>query len=97
MCPKECKSSVVGIKFSYKGDFLVVSFNNEYKLEDMLNDAEVMDEDNPLSNMTVVKEGAGKKKSMGKRDPSFALLYVNKLSDRNPGVAITSKDPYVKM
>jgi hypothetical protein len=47
--------------------------------------------------MTVVKEGGGKKQKSGKRDPSFALLYVNKLSERNPGVAITSKDPYVKM
>lgn len=97
MCPKESRSSVVSIKFSYKGDFLAVSFNNEYKLEDMLNDAEIQDEDNPLSKMTVVKEGAGKKQKSGKRDPSFALLYVNKLSERNPGVAITSKDPYVKM
>jgi hypothetical protein len=41
MCPKESRSSVVSIKFSYKGDFLAVSFNNEYKLEDMLNDAEI--------------------------------------------------------
>jgi len=32
MCPKEAKSSIINIKFSYKGDFLVVSYNNEYHL-----------------------------------------------------------------
>ena len=28
---------------------------------------------------------------------SFVLIYVNKLSEKNPGVQLTSKDPYVKM
>jgi|TARA_B110000285_G_C14989083_1_gene545354 hypothetical protein len=32
MCPKDAKSSIINIKFSYKGDFLVVSYNNEYAL-----------------------------------------------------------------
>lgn len=32
MCPKESKSSIINIKFSYKGDFLVISYNNEYTL-----------------------------------------------------------------
>ena len=52
MCPKESKSSIISVKFSYKGDFLAVSYNNEYKLQDMLNEAEVADEDNPLTQMT---------------------------------------------
>ena len=32
MCPKEAKASIVAVKFSYKGDFLAVSYNNEYRL-----------------------------------------------------------------
>lgn len=33
--PKESKSSIVCIRFSFKGDFLAVSFNNEYTEEQM--------------------------------------------------------------
>ena len=33
--PKEAKSSIVCMKFSYKGDFLAVSFNNEYTEEQL--------------------------------------------------------------
>jgi len=29
MSPKEAKSAVIAIKFSFRGDFLAVSFNNE--------------------------------------------------------------------
>ena len=32
MCPKDAKSSIINIKFSYKGDYLVVSYNNEYAI-----------------------------------------------------------------
>jgi hypothetical protein len=28
--PKEAKAGIVCMKFSYKGDYLAVSFNNEY-------------------------------------------------------------------
>ena len=52
MCPKDSKSSIVNLRFSYQGAFLAVSFNNEYKLTDMLDEAEEADEDNPLSAMT---------------------------------------------
>lgn len=31
MSPKEAKAAVVCLKFSYRGDFLAVSFNNEYR------------------------------------------------------------------
>jgi WD40 repeat protein len=31
MSPKEAKAGVVCIKFSFRGDYLAVSFNNEYK------------------------------------------------------------------
>lgn len=31
--PKEAKASIVCMKFSYKGDYLAVSFNNEYTEE----------------------------------------------------------------
>jgi hypothetical protein len=33
--PKEAKSTVICMKFSYKGDFLAVSFNNEYSEEQL--------------------------------------------------------------
>ena len=29
MSPKESKSAVIAIKFSYKGDFLAISYDNE--------------------------------------------------------------------
>ena len=31
MSPKESKSAVVAIKYSFEGDFLAVSYNNEYR------------------------------------------------------------------
>ena len=51
MCPKDSKSAVVTLRFSNHGDFLAVSFNNEYRLEDALDDAEIADKDNPLTNI----------------------------------------------
>jgi len=36
MSPKEAKSAVVCLKFSYRGDYLAVSFNNEYRAEQLL-------------------------------------------------------------
>lgn len=33
LSPKEAKSAIVCMKFSYRGDFLAVSFNNEYREE----------------------------------------------------------------
>jgi hypothetical protein len=31
MCPKECNQSIVNIKFSNKGEFLMISYNSGYK------------------------------------------------------------------
>ena len=31
------------------------------------------------------------------REPSFILIYCNRLSLKNPGVKLNSKDPYVKL
>ena len=56
MCPKESKSSIIAVRFSYKGDFLAISYNNEYKLHDLLEEAEGKDEDNPLSSMNIQKK-----------------------------------------
>ena len=80
MCPKDAKSSIINIKFSYKGDFLVVSFNNEYAIKDFLQDAEEDDADNPITQMTQkVKEQVEEKtNAKTKKDPSFVLIYVNK-------------------
>lgn len=33
MSPKEAKAAIVCMKFSYRGDYLAVSFNNEYRDE----------------------------------------------------------------
>lgn len=33
MSPKVSRASIIALKFSYKGDFLAVSFNNEYNEE----------------------------------------------------------------
>lgn len=49
MCPKDAKSSILAIKFSHNGDFLAVSFNNEYKQADEVEEEDV---DNPLAKMT---------------------------------------------
>ena len=57
MCPKESNSSVVGIKYSFKGDFLAVSYNNEFKLQDQLDEAEKVDHDNPMSKISMGNVG----------------------------------------
>lgn len=33
MSPKVAKAAILALKFSYKGDYLAVSFNNEYNEE----------------------------------------------------------------
>ena len=33
MSPKVSRASIISIKFSYKGDFMAVSFNNEYNAD----------------------------------------------------------------
>lgn len=48
MCPKEAKASIVTVQFSCKGDYLAISYNNEYKLSDQLAAAENADS-NPLA------------------------------------------------
>jgi hypothetical protein len=32
MSPKEAKAAVIAIRFSYRGDFMAVSFNNETRI-----------------------------------------------------------------
>lgn len=63
MSTKEAKASIICLKYSYRGDFLAVSFNNEYR-EDL---------------------GARKVEEIGSHEPSFVLLYANRLSLKNPG------------
>lgn len=36
-------------------------------------------------------------KDSDKQDTGFVLLFVNRLSARNPGIRQQAKDPYVKM
>ena len=33
MSPKEAKAAVICLRFSYRGDYLAVGFNNEYRDE----------------------------------------------------------------
>lgn len=77
MSPKEAKSAVVCIRFSYQSDFLAVAFNNEFREEDI--------------------SGKRNPEDLGKRDPSFVIVYVNRLSKKNPGKMLNSRDPYVKL
>ena len=84
MSPKEAKAAIVCMKFSYRGDYLAVSFNNEYRDEQAfkknLNSTGIQIQDNTI-----------------KTEPSFVLIYVNRLSQKNPGVKLNSNDPYVKI
>lgn len=82
MCPKESKTAVLTIKFSFKGDFLAISYDNEQK-----SGAEGI-----VSNLSKFNQKDG-----DKQDTAFVLLFVNRLSTRNPGIRQQSKDPYVKM
>lgn len=59
MSPKEAKSAVICIKFSYRGDYLAVSFNNE------------------IRDTTPGKTNAAE---IGAVEPSFVLIYINRLS-----------------
>lgn len=34
MSPKESKSAIICIKFSFKGDYIAVSYDNEHKLNE---------------------------------------------------------------
>jgi hypothetical protein len=34
MSPKESKSAIIAIKFSNKGDFLAISYDNEHRTEE---------------------------------------------------------------
>ena len=90
---KEAKAGIVCMKFSYKGDFLAVSFNNEYTEEQLMeelarNKAGV---DAPDLKPTQVIH------NIGAREPSFILLYVNRHSMKNPGLGLNKKDPYIRL
>ena len=82
MCPKEARASIINIKFSYKGDFMAISYNNQYFLTDILEDNE--HEDNPVQQYTQTKKVGKKGPDISKRDASFMQLYVNSLSAKNP-------------
>jgi len=34
---------------------------------------------------------------IGNREPSFVMIYANRLSAKNPGIKLNSKDPYIKL
>ncbi len=87
MSPKEAKSAVVCLKFSYRGDYLAVSFNNEYRGE-LINKKNLNDTSKNQSQLN---------QEIGTREPSFVMIYANRLSPKNPGIKLNSKDPYVKL
>ena len=78
--PKEAKAAVVCMRFSYRGDYLAVSFNNEHR----------EDEKSGQYQSTTQTDFSAK-------DPSFVIIYANRLSPKNPGIKLNSKDPYVKL
>lgn len=92
MCPKDAKSSILAVKFSHKGDYLAVSFNNEYKQSDEI---EEDDPDNPLSKMTSKQSMLDPdQRDSGKRDPSFIYIYASKSSEIVDSAV--SADPFLK-
>jgi hypothetical protein len=74
----------VCLKFSYRGDFLAVSFNNEYRPEPI----------KKTTNNTTMNQS---NLEIGSREPSFVMIYANRLSAKNPGIKLNSKDPYIKL
>lgn len=79
MSPKEAKAAVICIKFSFRGDYLAVSYNNESALE---------------------HQGEKKLKAaeLGALEPSFVLIYINKLSTYNSDMSkVNGQDPYIKL
>ena len=85
MSPKEAKAAVVCLKFSYRGDFLAVSFNNEYRPD--------AQKKTTTNNTTLNQSNL----EIGSREPSFVMIYANRLSAKNPGIKLNSKDPYIKL
>lgn len=75
MSPKEAKAAVIAIKYSFNGDYLAVSYNNEYREFDLTNPEE---------------------RELSQREPSFVMIFVNRISPKNPGLKLGSKDTYVK-
>jgi hypothetical protein len=69
MSPKEAKAAVVCLKFSYRGDFLAVSFNNEYRPDTMKKNPNDTTKNQSSINLEV-----------GSREPSFVMIYANRLS-----------------
>jgi len=65
MSSKEAKAAVICIKFSYRGDYLAISFNNESR-EDANNKRDI------------------KAAELGAVEPSFVMIYVNRISNKNP-------------
>lgn len=82
MSPKESKTAVINIKFSFKGDFLAISYDNEQR-----------DTGDGAQNLSKFNQA----KDLDKQDTAFVLLYVNRLSTRNPGIRVQSRDPYVRL
>lgn len=78
--PKEAKAAVVCMRFSYRGDYLAVSFNNEHRDDEKTG-----------------QYGSTTQVDLSAKDPSFVIIYANRLSPKNPGVKLNSKDPYVKL
>ena len=77
MSPKEARAAVICIKFSYRGDYLAVSFNNESR-EDLAGKDSV------------------KSAELGAIEPSFVIIYVNRISNRNPdSKSGLTGEPYV--
>ena len=86
MSPKIAKSAIVCMNFSFRGDYLAVSYNNEYRQETQLN------KDGKAE--TVLNQAP---EGLGNRDPAFVQIFANRLSAKNPGIQLNSRDPYVPM
>lgn len=78
MSPKEAKAAVIAIRFSYRGDFMAVSFNNETRI--------------------IGQQKDNKGAELGAFEQSFVMIYVNRISSKNPdSKSATTGEPYVKL
>lgn len=97
MSPKAAKASIVAMKFSFSGEFLAVSFNNEYN-EEQIREEQAKSRMN-INDLDGANHGGGKRgkdQDIGSREPSFVLVYVNRQSIKNPGYKLNSEEPYVE-
>lgn len=85
MRPKEGKASVIALKYSFQGEFLAISYNNEYRESDFeAKDGNIVASGEPSFVMIYVNRNSSRNfhSKIGNRDPYFKFMkLVLPLSD----------------